>query len=1111
MPNELSAKLDRLTPRQRELLERRRKGTNVAPKAPKPRRDDASRYDPFPLTNVQQAYWIGRDPNLNLGGVAAYGYGEFDVEGLSIDGLVAAWNKLIERHPVLRTVLTGDGRQKFLESVPPYEIQVNDTSALAPDERAEILLETRERLSHQAFDCQKWPLFDVQATRVTKERYRIHVGFETLIVDARSFDILANELDQLLRDPAAALPALNVTFNDYINTVFGNENADRRERAKAYWHDRLDSLPPSPPLPQRQAGGASSHRFKRLRHGIARGHWDKICAAAADRQLTASSVLLAAFSDVMARWSGADDFTLNLTLFNRRPIDPDIDNVVGCFTDLALLEVNHDGGACFESRARAIQTQLWNDLDHRDFDAMDVMRELAHRTGEHRLMPVVFTSALGSANGTRGCLGNPVYAISQTPQVSIDCQIVEAGAGIDVWWDVAEDVFPTGLVEAMFHAFSGIIERVAADARVWKACELITPPAAQGRARQALESSRTFAVSGLLHDLFDTSAPSRLAVDGEAGAVSYADLDSWASRIAAELQRRHLGYQDRVGVSLERGPAQIAAVLGILRCGIAYVPLSPGLPPARLADLIAKAGITLVFTDNDRTDAKLPDGVASIRMDRPVPDGTPRPVAVKPNDLAYVIFTSGTTGTPKGVMISHQSAVNTIVDMVERLGMTRKDVLLGLSDLSFDLSVFDIFGALAMGATLITTGSGQRTRDPAHFLGLIDRHGVTIWNSVPAIMGMLVDYMEATGRRAPGLRVVFMSGDWIPIDLPDRIFAAAPNASVFSGGGATEASIWSVSYHVDETRPCWTSVPYGAPLTNQSARVRDSLGQEAPDWVLGELHIGGSGVALGYLGDPVLTAEKFVPDPNGHGVRLYRTGDVARHLDDGMLELWGRTDSQVKINGFRVDLSEIDSELLSHPMIWNACTLAVGNPGEPRGLRAFVIADPQVSMESVRHRLAQRLPDYMVPAIIEGIDALPLTPNGKIDRQSLAARPLPGGPLSGSLAAPMMTVVGRPVAETLFDIVNSELNLGQAPLDPRRELISLGADSLSILRILNEIRKRLGVEMGLRQVLSEPSLGAIATHIERRLITIALETSRPDHIDTDTQAAPARRYESGEL
>ncbi|MEV1146410.1 non-ribosomal peptide synthetase [Micromonospora sp. NPDC049799] len=453
------------------------------------------------------------------------------------------------------------------------------------------------------------------------------------------------------------------------------------------------------------------------------------------------------------------------------------------------------------------------------------------------------------------------------------------------------------------------------------------------------------------------------------------------------------------------------------------------------------------------------------------------PVAVgpgpAPDDLAYVIFTSGSTGRPKGVMIDHRGAANTVQDVNARFGVTPADRVLGLSALSFDLSVYDVFGALAAGAAVVLPAPA-RAADPEHWSDLVRRHRVTVWNSVPALMQAWVDAPAAHADPAESsLRVVMLSGDWIPVRLPDAIRRRHPRAAVHSLGGATEASIWSIHFPVGVVDDGWASIPYGRPMANQTMHVYDDRFTPCPVWTPGELWIGGTGVALGYWADPVRTDERFVRHPVT-GERLYRTGDLGRWLPDGTIEFLGRDDDQVKLNGFRIELGEISAALSRLPGVAEAVTVVDTNPGTGRRqLVGYVVpADPAapVPAETLRAGLARVLPEYMVPHHYPVLERVPLSANGKVDRGAL---PSPWTRLApaGQPAAP-----GDDVERTILAIWQEALDRDDFGVEDN--FFELGADSLHAVRILGRLREEFGIEPdadeGLPMLFDSPTVAELA-------------------------------------
>jgi SagB-type dehydrogenase family enzyme len=435
-----------------------------------------------------------------------------------------------------------------------------------------------------------------------------------------------------------------------------------------------------------------------------------------------------------------------------------------------------------------------------------------------------------------------------------------------------------------------------------------------------------------------------------------------------------------------------------------------------------------------------------------------------------VIFTSGSTGKPKGVMIDHRGALNTIADVNHRFAVGLEDRVLALSALSFDLSVYDVFGLLAAGGTIVIP-EAEHLRDPGRWLDLLSLHQVTLWNSVPALLEMLVEYCAGRGAKLPrSLRQVLLSGDWIPVSLPARVRALSPELALCSLGGATEASIWSIAYPIEQVDPSWKSIPYGKPLTNQTFHVFDKQLAPTPEWVAGELYIGGVGVALGYIGDEPRTEERFRVHPE-LDERLYWTGDLGRYLPDGNIEFLGRADLQVKIQGYRIELEEIEAALLSCEGVQAAAVLAEAAVSGGKRLVAYVAAEPgrQPSADALRALLSSRLPSYMLPATFCFLERLPLTHNGKIDRLRLAQ--------TASRPAPAAVRGSSELAASFLQLCRELLQ--RPELDRQDNFFLSGGDSLLATRLSSRLREAHGIELKLEYVFDHPQIGELLLEIER--------------------------------
>jgi amino acid adenylation domain-containing protein len=896
------------------------------------------RHDPFPLNDVQHAYWIGRQSHFELGGVSSHVYYEIDARGLDVQRLALALDKVVRHHDMLRAVIDADGRQRILESVPFYEIACHD--------RAE-LERVRERLSHRDIDCAKWPQFAVEAVQIDDEHTRLYLSWDFVFIDARSLLLVLKQWHQCYENPERVLPPLDVSFRDYVLAENARKTGPAYEAARAYWEARYDSLPPAPLLPLAGKIAAGRRRsFNRRSGRLSADQWRALKDLARRNGLTPSGLLLAAFAEVLARWSKSLHFALSLTLFNRQPLHPDVGQLVGDFTNLLCLEVDWRNGRTFLERAARLQQQFLGDLEHSRVSAIDVLRAVAKRRGAAlaALTPVVFTSTLAQDSATTEdasgveIFGPVAWGVSQTPQVYLDYQIFEKRGELVFNWDCVESVFPPGVLDAMFDAHSVLLSRLAADPALASGEETIGVPPSQ-HAQRLDQFALAEVFDQHLHAGFVAHAlksPERVAIQTPDRAIHYGTLLAHAHALSMELQRLGCGPNRLVAIVMEKGWEQVAAALAILMSGAAYLPIDPRWPAARRDHVIAHGEVAVALTQAS-VDQRLqwPAGLTRLIVGEPPAQGTLTEAPAwrqSTEDLAYVVFTSGSTGTPKGVMIDHRGAVNTVAHINRLFHVGPTDSVLGVSELGFDLSVYDIFGVLGAGGTLVLPEAAA-ARDPDHWCTLIRDCRITVWNSAPQLMGLAVE--RASAEDLSSLRLVMLSGDWIPVRLPDRIRALAPDARVISLGGATEGSIWSIWFPIDRVDPRWESIPYGKALPNQRMHVLDKRLSECPDHVVGDIYIGGAGVALGYWRDNERTRERFVQHPLT-GERLYWTGDLGRYLPDGNIQFLGREDSQVKLRGHRVELSEIAAHLNAHPAVREVTVQLLG-ADEKDALAAFIV------------------------------------------------------------------------------------------------------------------------------------------------------------------------------
>ncbi|MGY0071257.1 non-ribosomal peptide synthetase [Streptomyces sp. QTS137] len=1002
------------------------------------RPDGETEGEGFPLTPIQASYLAGRAEGMPLGGVATFYYYEYDRIPGDADPLVdvarleAAWNRLIAHHPMLRMTVDDRGRQRIAASLGPYRIGVTDLRREPAERVRETLSAQRRERSHQNRPTGSWPLFDIHTTLLPDGRTRLHVGVDVLLTDLAGWMLLMRQWGRLVEDPAHRLPEPKTRFADLQRARSGDpEWAARRDRDRAYWAERAPELPPSPRLPLlRDPADTTPPRFVRSAAELDATAWAQLRARCAEHAVTPTAALLAAFAVVLGRWGAGERICLNTTLFDRPEDEDGAEGVVGDFTTTALVGTPRFDPADwkgFADYAAAVNHRFWEDLDHRSVSGVEVLRQIRAQNPPSVGAPghpVVFTSGVGLAGDGEppaAWIGQEVYGISQTPQVLLDHIVWDEGGRLRLAWDAVDGAFPDGWTQALLDAYVRLLHTLTSP-DAWHDTVLGWDPSFHPE--EPLDAVPFPAAGPLLHDPAADAArrhPRRAALRTPTATVTHARLADNAAATAALLAAHGTGPGDMVAVACEKGAAQITAVLGVSLSGAGYLPVEPSWPAARIAAVCERAGVRHALAGRGvRTD--WPAGVTVHRLTaagRPArtaaaPTGPVAPLAVpRPEDIAYTIFTSGSTGSPKGVEIEHRAARTTIDDIVDRFSLGPDDRVLALSALSFDLSVFDVYGVLGVGGALVLPDPA-RQRDPQHWLEQAGRHGVTVWNTAPALLEMLVEYAEMEPEEAAGalrsLRLVMLSGDWIPLTLPDRLRRLAPRAKVMSLGGATEASIWSITHPVERTDPSWRSIPYGRALRGQSFLVLDEDGGPCPVGEAGELFIGGDGLARGYTADPVQTAERFAVHPV-LGRRLYRTGDLGRWTADGTIEFLGRVDRQVKIRGHRIELGEVEAVLARHPAVRQCVVSSVRGPdGRPR-LVAHLSprgASEAPTAQELADALRERLPDYMVPGRFVILDQLPVTANGKIDHAALTAAPTDDRPTGADGPHPAAAVKHEP-------------------------------------------------------------------------------------------------------
>jgi amino acid adenylation domain-containing protein len=1062
----------------------------------------------FGLTLLQRGYLIGRGDTVQMGNVASHVYHE--IEGVwDLERLEESLRSVVARHGMLRTRFTADGHQV---EEPAVEVALGriDLRGLTEAEQRARREAVRAERTHRMLPVDRAPMLAAEVTLLADDRMVLHVGHDGLVMDGISMFLFFRDWWNAYNQPGTVLPPAEpgavppssepaavpqengagtvpsqgepaaaapqeAFFGDYVAALERSRSARPALRSREYWLGRIDDLPPHPGLPLAASPSSITRpRFTQHTATLDAGRWTALKRHAADAGITPTGALLAAYAETLSFWGAGDRFTLTGTLANRPPIHPRIFEAIGNFSETVLVEIDLDPALTFRERARALQARMRRDLDNRHFSGIEVLRELGRRKGTAQArMPYSFNSAIGYVHaGVDGSalelFGPEVATSSQTPQLWLNVFAFEQHGGVVVQFDSVDGLFPEGLIEAMVGGYQSLLTTLT-DPAAWDRTGFDLLPGEQRARRRAANDTAVVRPGTQVYEAFLAQAaltPGAPAIITGGQTMTYGELSRRARAVAAWLRERGAGRDELVGLVMTRGPEQIVGILGTVMAGAAYLPVDAALPPARRDFMLRDGKVRCVLTNAGPQDA---DHVLALDAREDVPDipCTP-PGDASPDDLAYVLYTSGTTGDPKGVMVTHRSVANVVADCNARFGIGAGDRFFAVSAFTFDLSVYDVFGALSAGAALVLPEPG-RAADPAHWLERCAAAGVTVWNSVPAIVGLLHDQAVTDGADPLAtLRLVMMSGDRIPPALPASLRKLKHDLTVISLGGPTETTIWNILHPVGDDEDGTRSIPYGRPNANNRAYILDERGRDRPDWVTGEICAAGTGLARGYWGDQALTDARFRHE---HGERLYRTGDLGRYLPGGEIEILGRADFQIKKNGYRIEAGEVETRLVATGWVRQAVVVCQTGTHGDMLVAHLVPVEGERTEEEIRGALREHLPEYMLPSVLVWHAELPLTRNRKVDRAALAA--LPAVQATRTASGP-----GSGTEREVTEIWAGILKLAETEIDPDRPFHELGGDSLAAARVLTRVRKRFGVGITLDEFYEVETVRSMAAHLE---------------------------------
>lgn len=997
--------------------------------------------------------------------------------------LAEALHILVGRHPQLRSVFKLNERRQAVQIIGPQQSILERVGIASIDESRAILAAEMRK----PFDLERGPLLRTLLIDIGETEQLLLFCAHHLVADLRSLTVLLDELRSLyaagLVGQPMQLPPLPSDYGAFVNWQQSYLNSDAAEQAWQYWRQQL-----SGELPQLQLPAGHIRQTATQRGGAETLHIDAASAQAlralAERHgTTLYTVLLTLFKSQLFRYSGQNDFIVGSPISGRPKSE--FAGLAGYFVNPVALRTRPEARKSFEQYLCEVKQTVLDALRYQDYPQALIAEKLrpARRAGLSPFYRVWF-ALQGDAGGKHdaaalalGLSGVDLHwpgmqaTSSKLPEIPAQFDLglmvaaVDEGLAASFQYDCG--VFERSTVLRMLGHFQCLLRAIVADSGQ---C-LGDPPllTVAERKRQLYDWNATFVdypQDPCLPDLFAKqveATPEATALVYEDVSLTYAQLHEKSARLARILQGLGVGPDAPVGICMERSPDMVIGLLGILIAGGAYVPLDPDLPRDRLAFMLEEVGAALLLTQTRlRESLELP--VAhTLCLDAEWPEAAETgktPAALHPGHLAYCIYTSGSTGRPKGVGVPHRGIVNRLLWMQDQYKLDSTDRVLQKTPYGFDVSVWEFFWPLITGATLVVAPPEQH-KDSRALIATIIRQAITTIHFVPSMLQVFLDTMGV--EQCASLQRVICSGEALPAESVGR-FHRKLAAGLHNLYGPTEASV-DVTFRACEPQNQDTAIPIGRPIANSTIYILDSQGNPVPVGVAGELHIGGVGLARGYVNRPELTAEKFVPDPYGApGSRLYRTGDLVRYRDDGVIDYLGRIDHQVKIRGFRIELGEIESSLRSHPAVKESVVLLrADQPGQPR-LAAYILSEDgaAVALDELKAMLAGKLPDYMVPTDFVVLPEWPLSVNGKLDRAALPS-PEPG------VASEQAFVAPRDEAEEAFAEIWRQV-LGVERLSIHDDFFELGGHSLSAVQIAARIQESYDLDVPIKLIFEAPNI-----------------------------------------
>lgn len=1013
--------------------------------------------------------------------------GQVDVERLE-----GSLQKLVDRHEAFRTSFEVI-EEKLVQKVQP-SIEFHMEYARIQENE----LETVVKEYVKPFDLSLAPLMRARLVQLAQYQYVLLLDLHHIISDGISLSVLTKEFSKLYG--GEELSPLELQYKDYSEWQNGSIYREAIKKQREYWLERFSDELPVLNLPTNykrpQLGNCPEHR---IGFEIDEAMTARLREIAIETGSTLYMVLLSAINVLLYKYSGQTDIIVGSPIAGRNRAD--LQQIIGMFVNTLAMRNHPEGKKTFSEFLREVKENSLEAFENQDYQFEELVNELNLERDFTRnpLFDVMFV--LQNTDKVDMNLGsvriNERRVENRTAKLDLNFMAVEDTKKITMEIQYCSELFYRETIERMTGHLQNILQAISININCTLGeIEILQEEEKKQILEEYNDTKEVFDQQKLIHQLFEEQVrknPDHIAAVGESTSISYQELNEKANQIAHLLVKRGAKPGSIVAIFVERSLDMISAVLAVLKAGGVYLPFDMNVPENRmigiLKDLDCQHMLCHMETLERAMKIKFSDkeDIALYCIDQSVERNdypylfTLREIEEQPlnnlaldvssESLAYIIYTSGSTGIPKGVAVQHYPAINLIQWVNKTFHVTELDKLMFITSIGFDLSVYDMFGILAAGGK-IRVVSRQELQNPNKLMEILCKEEITIWDSAPAGLKQLTNLFDEYKEEArySKLRLVMLSGDWIPVKLPDKVRETFLHAQVISLGGATEATIWSNYYPIREVGEDWVSIPYGKPIQNAKYYILNENAQPCPIGVEGDLYIGGECLAMGYMNNPELTKERFIENPFVPGERIYATGDRARWFSDGNMEFMGRKDNQVKIRGYRVELGEIESQLLKYPDVREALVLAKEDKTNEKYLCAYVVGNREFTTEELSEFLGRHLPGYMIPPFFISLESFPLTSNGKINRKAL---PSPNFDIGEE-------IFEEPVGEIeikLAAIWKALIAIEQ--LGRNHNFFEIGGHSLTATILYSKVRSEFGVELPIREIFALPTIKEQANYISK--------------------------------